>query len=51
MLPCIHACQAGKDVYAEKPLTLYIREGRVLVNTVRKHDRIFQVGTQQRRWP
>ena len=27
VLPCIHACQAGKDIYAEKPLTLYIREG------------------------
>ena len=36
MLPCIHACQAGKDVYAEKPLTLYIREGRVLVDAVRQ---------------
>ena len=31
VLPCIHACQAGKDVYAEKPLTVYIGEGRVLV--------------------
>ena len=48
VLPCIHACQAGKDVYAEKPLTLYIREGRVLVDAVRKHNRVFQVGTQQR---
>jgi hypothetical protein len=26
----IHACQAGKDVYAEKPLTAYIAEGRAL---------------------
>jgi predicted dehydrogenase len=48
VLPCIHACQAGKDIYAEKPLTLYIREGRVLVNAVRKYNRILQVGTQQR---
>jgi predicted dehydrogenase len=48
VLPCIHACLAGKDIYAEKPLTLYISEGRALVNTVRKHQRIFQVGTQQR---
>jgi predicted dehydrogenase len=48
VLPCIHACQAGKDIYAEKPLTVYIREGRVLVDTVRKHNRVFQVGTQQR---
>ncbi len=48
VLPCIHACQAGKDVYAEKPLTLYIHEGRVLVDAVRKHGRVFQVGSQQR---
>jgi len=48
VLPAIHACQAGKDVYAEKPLTLYVREGRVLVDTVRKHGRVFQVGSQQR---
>jgi predicted dehydrogenase len=48
VLPCIYACQAGKDIYAEKPLTLYIREGRVLVNVARKHKTIFQVGTQQR---
>ena len=48
VLPCIHACQAGKDVYAEKPLTLYINEGRALVNAVRRYDRVLQVGTQQR---
>jgi predicted dehydrogenase len=48
VLPCIHACQAGKDIYAEKPLTLTIREGRALVNAVRKHGRVLQVGTQQR---
>lgn len=48
VLPCIHACQAGKDIYAEKPLTLYIQEGRVLVDAVRRHGRVFQVGTQQR---
>lgn len=47
-LPCIRAVQAGFDVYAEKPLTAYIHEGRILVNHVRKHNRIFQVGTQQR---
>ena len=48
VLPCIHACQAGKDIYAEKPLTLYIHEGRILVEAVGKHQRILQVGTQQR---
>ncbi len=48
VLPCIHACQAGKDVYAEKPLTLYVREGRALVDAVRRHGRVLQVGSQQR---
>jgi predicted dehydrogenase len=48
VLPCIHACQAGKDIYAEKPLTVYVREGRALVDAVRRHDRVLQVGTQQR---
>jgi len=44
----IHACQAGKDIYAEKPLTLYVAEGRALVRAVRKYGRILQVGSQQR---
>ncbi len=48
VLPCIRACQAGKDVYAEKPLTVYIAEGRALVNAVRKYNRVVQVGSQQR---
>jgi len=48
VLPCIEACAAGKDVYAEKPLSLSIREGRALVSAVRRHDRVLQVGTQQR---
>ena len=46
--PCIQAVQSGKDVYAEKPLTLYIQEGRTMVEHVRKHRAVFQVGTQQR---
>ena len=48
VLVAIHACQAGKDIYAEKPLTLYIGEGRELVKAVQKHQRVLQVGTQQR---
>ena len=48
ILPCIHALQAGKDIYAEKPLSLYIREGRALVKAVKRYNRILQVGTQQR---
>ena len=48
VLPCIHACQAGKDIYGEKPLTLYVAEGRALVDAVRNHRRVLQVGSQQR---
>ncbi len=47
-LVCIHACQAGKDVYAEKPLTLTIAEGRRMVEAARKYQRVFQTGSQQR---
>jgi predicted dehydrogenase len=42
------AVAAGKDVYGEKALTLTIAEGRALVSAVRRHARIYQVGTQQR---
>jgi len=47
-LSAIWACQAGKHVYVEKPLSHYIWEGRQMVNAVRKHDRIVQCGTQHR---
>ena len=47
-LICIQACQAGKDVYAEKPVSLTIREGRLMVAAARKYKRVFQVGSQQR---
>ena len=47
-LPSIHACQAGKDVYCEKPLSLTIREGRAMVEAARKYKRVFQIGSQQR---
>ena len=50
-LTCIHACQAGKDIYAEKPMTLTIREGRLMVRAVRKYKRVFQTGSQQRSNP
>lgn len=46
--PCIEACLAGKDIYAEKPLSLYVQEGRALVDAARKAKRVVQVGTQQR---
>ena len=44
----ILAAKAGKDIYCEKPLTESIREARELVNAVRKHRRVFQVGSMQR---
>jgi predicted dehydrogenase len=44
----VMACKAGKDVYVEKPLSLTLHEGRVMVDTARKHNRIVQVGAQQR---
>ena len=47
----IHAMEAGKDVYVEKPMTLTIREGRAMVNAARKFKRIVQVGSQQRSMP
>jgi predicted dehydrogenase len=45
------ACQAGKDVYVEKPTSLTVREGRVMVDAARKYNRIVQVGTQHRSAP
>jgi hypothetical protein len=42
------AVAAGKDVYGEKALTLTVAEGRALCAAVRRHSRIYQVGTQQR---
>jgi predicted dehydrogenase len=42
------ACAAGKDVYVEKPLTLFVREGRWMVDVATRHKSIVQVGTQQR---
>ncbi len=47
-LPMIMACQAGKDVYIEKPLSLSLVEGRRMVEAARKYKRVVQVGTQQR---
>jgi predicted dehydrogenase len=47
-LATILACQAGKDVYVEKPLAHNVREGRAMIAAARKHNRIVQVGTQSR---
>ena len=47
-LATVWACQAGKDVYVEKPASHSIWEGRQMVAAARKHKRIVQVGTQSR---
>ena len=47
-LATIWACQAGKDVYVEKPISHNIWEGRQMVAAARKYNRIVQAGTQAR---
>jgi len=44
----IMACAAGKDVYVEKPMTVFIDEGKWMIQAARKHQRIVVVGTQRR---
>lgn len=45
-LQAITACEAGKDVYLQKPMTLHLAESFAVRNAVNKHQRICQVGTQ-----
>jgi predicted dehydrogenase len=47
----IDACAAGKDVYVEKPLTHNLEEGQAVIDAQNKHNRIVQVGMQQRSMP
>jgi predicted dehydrogenase len=47
----IHAVEAGKDVYLQKPASLTIAEGRALSNAVQRTGRILQIGSQQRSSP
>lgn len=44
----VMACDAGKDVYVEKPLSITIHEGRRMVEAARRNDRVVQVGTHRR---
>jgi predicted dehydrogenase len=44
----IDACNAGKDVYVEKPLSITVYEGRKMVEAARRNNRVVQVGTQRR---
>ena len=43
-LPAVMACQAGKDVFCEKPLAYSVAEGRAMANAAKKHGRITQMG-------
>jgi predicted dehydrogenase len=47
----VRAAQAGKDIYCEKPISLTIRQARTIAETVRRHNRVFQTGLQQRNSP
>ena len=47
-LQAIHACEAGKDVYVEKPLSRCVAEGRRMVEAARKANRVCQVGIHRR---
>lgn len=47
-LMTVHACQAGKDVYSEKPTCRTIHEGLAMVNTARRYGRVVQIGAQGR---
>ena len=44
----VEACKAGKDVYVEKPISVTVHEGQMMVKAARKYNRVVQVGTQQR---
>ncbi|MBI1389712.1 MAG: gfo/Idh/MocA family oxidoreductase [bacterium] len=47
-IAAIWACQAGKDVYVEKPASHDLTEGRLMVKAARKYGRVVQIGTQRR---
>src|SRR5947209_11113866 len=44
----VEACKAGKDVYVEKPASVYVEEGQKMVQAASKYKRIVQAGTMQR---
>jgi predicted dehydrogenase len=50
-LPMIAACEAGADIYVQKPISIDIAEGQAMLAAARKHNRVVQVGTQRRSTP
>ncbi len=47
-LNTVHACEAGKDVYVEKPMSLTVNEGQRMLDAARKHNCIVTTGSMQR---
>ena len=47
----VAACEAGKDIYVEKPVSHTIEAAQKMVEATREHNRVVQVGCQQRSWP
>ncbi len=50
-LPMIAACEAGLDIYVQKPISVDVAEGKAMLDAARKHNRVVQVGTQRRSTP
>lgn len=50
-LPMIAACEAGCDIYVQKPISVDVVEGQAMLAAARKHNRVVQVGTQRRSTP
>lgn len=50
-LMTVHACQAGKDVYSEKPTCRTIQEGHAMMNAAHRYGRVVQIGAQGRSHP
>ncbi len=47
-LPAVQACEAGKDVFVEKPVSVAVEEGKAMLAAARKHQRVMQVALWQR---
>jgi predicted dehydrogenase len=50
-LPMIAACEAGADIYVQKPISVDVVEGQAMLAATRKYNRVVQVGTQRRSTP